>query len=251
MIRYAVRLARRIAPRSRIAPRFVRDWVSWGAGPRASQYLVLGAKSARRPPRDAPHRAWRTRRRSRPRCCGTGSSPTSTRKPTGFRDHRYHQQAPRGRTPSDRRRSAPEPARSLAQNGAAAPRPALRRRTRPARSPRAPRRRRIPHRAPQEPLSRVQRRVRRASPVHARRSAAALDWKVYAKIDRKLPQAVRGGDEPPRDAPDRHERVHELLLRTGSRSWTTRGSSRRRSPTSCSGSRTRWASSHSRAAEES
>ena len=26
-------------------PKFVRDWLSWGAGPRASQYLVLGAKA--------------------------------------------------------------------------------------------------------------------------------------------------------------------------------------------------------------
>jgi len=27
------------------APEFTRQWVSWGAGPRASQYLVLGAKT--------------------------------------------------------------------------------------------------------------------------------------------------------------------------------------------------------------
>ena len=26
-------------------PEFIRDYVSWGAGPRASQYLVLGAKA--------------------------------------------------------------------------------------------------------------------------------------------------------------------------------------------------------------
>jgi MoxR-like ATPase len=25
--------------------KFVLDWVSWGAGPRASQYLILGAKA--------------------------------------------------------------------------------------------------------------------------------------------------------------------------------------------------------------
>ena len=48
VIRYAVRLAR--ATRSGnaegdSAPDFVKQWVSWGAGPRASQYLVLGAKS--------------------------------------------------------------------------------------------------------------------------------------------------------------------------------------------------------------
>ena len=27
------------------APDFIRDWVSWGAGTRAGQYMVLGAKS--------------------------------------------------------------------------------------------------------------------------------------------------------------------------------------------------------------
>jgi len=44
VVRYAVRLAR--ATRSGPdAPEFVRQWVSWGAGPRASQYLVLGAKT--------------------------------------------------------------------------------------------------------------------------------------------------------------------------------------------------------------
>ena len=57
VVRYAVRLAR--ATRGGVAagaggasgsaaseaPEFVRQWVSWGAGPRASQYLVLGAKT--------------------------------------------------------------------------------------------------------------------------------------------------------------------------------------------------------------
>jgi len=41
---YAVRLARSTRP-TEDSPEFVRDWVSWGAGPRASQYLVLGAKT--------------------------------------------------------------------------------------------------------------------------------------------------------------------------------------------------------------
>ena len=40
----AVSLARRTRPTEN-GPQFVRDWVSWGAGPRASQYLVLGAKA--------------------------------------------------------------------------------------------------------------------------------------------------------------------------------------------------------------
>ncbi|MFO7675926.1 MAG: MoxR family ATPase [bacterium] len=42
---YAVRLATATRPGSELAPKFIRDWVSWGAGPRASQYLVLGAKT--------------------------------------------------------------------------------------------------------------------------------------------------------------------------------------------------------------
>src|SRR5262245_57039445 len=44
VVRYAVRLARSSRPSPESAP-FVRDWVSWGAGPRAAQYIVLGAKA--------------------------------------------------------------------------------------------------------------------------------------------------------------------------------------------------------------
>jgi MoxR-like ATPase len=44
VVRYAVRLARATRGRDD-APEFVKQWVSWGAGPRASQYLVLGAKT--------------------------------------------------------------------------------------------------------------------------------------------------------------------------------------------------------------
>jgi len=44
VVRYAVRLARSTRGREG-APDFVGQWVSWGAGPRASQYLVLGAKT--------------------------------------------------------------------------------------------------------------------------------------------------------------------------------------------------------------
>jgi MoxR-like ATPase len=45
VIRYAVELVRRTRPDEPGAPAFVKENVSWGAGPRASQYLVLGAKS--------------------------------------------------------------------------------------------------------------------------------------------------------------------------------------------------------------
>jgi MoxR-like ATPase len=44
VVRYAVTLARATRGREG-APDFVKQWVSWGAGPRASQYLVLGAKT--------------------------------------------------------------------------------------------------------------------------------------------------------------------------------------------------------------
>jgi MoxR-like ATPase len=43
--RYALKLARLTRPRHGDVPDFVRDYVRWGAGPRASQYLVLGAKA--------------------------------------------------------------------------------------------------------------------------------------------------------------------------------------------------------------
>ncbi len=43
VVRYAVRLARASRPDGAASP-FVRQHVQWGAGPRASQYLFLGAK---------------------------------------------------------------------------------------------------------------------------------------------------------------------------------------------------------------
>ncbi len=45
VIRYAVDLVRKTRPNHDGAPQFIRDWISWGAGPRASQYLILGAKT--------------------------------------------------------------------------------------------------------------------------------------------------------------------------------------------------------------
>jgi MoxR-like ATPase len=44
LIRRAVRLAAASRPRQSGSPDFVNEWVSWGAGLRAGQYLVLGAK---------------------------------------------------------------------------------------------------------------------------------------------------------------------------------------------------------------
>lgn len=45
VVDYAVRLSTTTRPNAVQAPQFVRDWLSWGAGPRASQYLILGAKT--------------------------------------------------------------------------------------------------------------------------------------------------------------------------------------------------------------
>jgi MoxR-like ATPase len=44
VIKYAVRLVHASRPQSPSAPDFVKDWVSWGAGIRASQNLILGGK---------------------------------------------------------------------------------------------------------------------------------------------------------------------------------------------------------------
>ena len=45
VVEYAVRLARRSRPEEQDAPDFVRSMVAFGAGPRASQALVIGAKA--------------------------------------------------------------------------------------------------------------------------------------------------------------------------------------------------------------
>jgi MoxR-like ATPase len=45
LVSYAVRLVRSTRPEDESAPELTRRYVSWGAGPRASQYLVLGAKA--------------------------------------------------------------------------------------------------------------------------------------------------------------------------------------------------------------
>lgn len=45
VIEYAVKLVHKTRIHSGIAPDFVKKYVSWGAGPRASQYLIIGAKA--------------------------------------------------------------------------------------------------------------------------------------------------------------------------------------------------------------
>ena len=45
IVEYAVKLVSATRPSSNSAPDFIKESVEWGAGPRASQYLVLGAKA--------------------------------------------------------------------------------------------------------------------------------------------------------------------------------------------------------------
>jgi MoxR-like ATPase len=45
VVRFAVRLAAASRPHQADTPDFINEWVSWGAGLRAAQYLVLGAKA--------------------------------------------------------------------------------------------------------------------------------------------------------------------------------------------------------------
>jgi len=45
MVDYAVDLARATRPKEPPSPDFVKNWLAWGAGPRAAQYLILGAKA--------------------------------------------------------------------------------------------------------------------------------------------------------------------------------------------------------------
>ena len=45
VVRYAVRLAAASRPKQKGSPGFINDWVSWGAGTRAGQFLVLGGKT--------------------------------------------------------------------------------------------------------------------------------------------------------------------------------------------------------------
>jgi MoxR-like ATPase len=45
VVDYAVNLVRATRPKERHTPSFINDWLTWGAGPRAAQYLVLGAKA--------------------------------------------------------------------------------------------------------------------------------------------------------------------------------------------------------------
>ena len=45
VIRYTLALVRQTRVGEPGVPKFIREWLSWGAGPRAVQYLILGGKA--------------------------------------------------------------------------------------------------------------------------------------------------------------------------------------------------------------
>ena len=53
VVDYALRLTRATRPDDPTAPQAVRDWVRWGAGPRAGQALLASAPRRRRCSMDA------------------------------------------------------------------------------------------------------------------------------------------------------------------------------------------------------
>jgi MoxR-like ATPase len=45
VVKYAVALARATRAQAANAPDFIKEYVAWGAGPRASQFLILAGKA--------------------------------------------------------------------------------------------------------------------------------------------------------------------------------------------------------------
>lgn len=45
LVEYVVNIVGATRPKSAAAPDFIKKWISYGAGPRASQYIILGAKT--------------------------------------------------------------------------------------------------------------------------------------------------------------------------------------------------------------
>jgi MoxR-like ATPase len=45
IVQYVARLVRSTRPKDPSAPEFIREWVDWGAGPRAGQFLIQGGKA--------------------------------------------------------------------------------------------------------------------------------------------------------------------------------------------------------------
>lgn len=45
LIEFAVKISSMTRPINGTSPKYVKDWITWGAGPRASQYMILAAKT--------------------------------------------------------------------------------------------------------------------------------------------------------------------------------------------------------------
>ncbi len=45
VIEFAVKVSNLTRPINGSSPKYIKDWITWGAGPRASQYLILAAKA--------------------------------------------------------------------------------------------------------------------------------------------------------------------------------------------------------------
>lgn len=45
VIEFAVKVSNMTRPANGVSPKYIKDWILWGAGPRASQYLILAAKT--------------------------------------------------------------------------------------------------------------------------------------------------------------------------------------------------------------
>ncbi|OGU62371.1 MAG: AAA family ATPase [Ignavibacteria bacterium RBG_13_36_8] len=45
VVEFAIKIVNSTRPSNDTSPDFIKEWISWGAGPRASQYLVLAAKT--------------------------------------------------------------------------------------------------------------------------------------------------------------------------------------------------------------
>lgn len=45
VIEFAVKISNLTRPVNGSSPKYIKDWITWGAGPRASQYLILAAKT--------------------------------------------------------------------------------------------------------------------------------------------------------------------------------------------------------------
>lgn len=45
VIEFAVKISNMTRPVNGVSPKYIKDWIMWGAGPRASQYLILAAKT--------------------------------------------------------------------------------------------------------------------------------------------------------------------------------------------------------------